>query len=56
MLLLASAAEALRDEVIAALEVVGEVEQLGVVAEFLEDVDGLERLRVRAAEEGLDLR
>ena len=37
------------------MKVVGEVEELGVVAELLEDVDGFERLRVRAAEEGLDL-
>ena len=54
-LLLARAAEALGDEVLAALEVVGEVEQLGVVAELLEDVDRFEGLAAGATKQFADL-
>lgn len=49
------AVEVRREELVRAAQVSGEVEQLGVVAELLEDVDRLERLRLRPAQERLDL-
>ena len=43
------------DDVLAAFEIVGESEEIRMVAEFLEDVDGFERLRPGSSEEFLDL-
>ena len=43
-------------QLVRAAQVAGKVEQLGVIAELLEDVDRLEWLRLCAAQERLDLR
>ncbi len=50
------AAEALRKQLLRTTKVAREVEQFGVIAELLEDVDCLQRLRVRSTEQCLDLR
>lgn len=46
---------ALGDDLLAAFEIVGEGEKIGMVAELLEDVDGFERLRSSSSEKFLDL-
>jgi hypothetical protein len=52
---LAHPAEVVGDQRVRAAQVLRQVEQLRVVAELLEDVDRLQRLRLLAAEERLDL-
>ena len=46
-------AELLGEELLGTTEVAGQIKELGVVAELLEDVDRLERLGVRPSEQRL---
>lgn len=50
------AGEALGNEMVTAFQVFREVQEFGVVAQFLENVNRFERLRLFAAQEGLNLR
>lgn len=48
-------AEAFRNEVVAAFQVLRQVQEFGVIAELLEHVDGFERLGLFTAQESFDL-
>lgn len=51
-----SATEAFRYQMIAATQVLRKIQELRMVAELLQDIDSLERLGFRTAEQSLDLR
>ena len=48
--------EALGDEMVTAFQVFREVQEFGVIAQFFENINRFERLRLFAAQKGLDLR
>lgn len=50
------ATEAFRYQMIAATQVLRKIQEFRMVAEFLQDIDSLERLRFRTAKQSLDLR